>query len=139
MSQFLVAKIVCIIGIVCLAGATVCQAQSFTSLMSFDSGVGGQTIASPLNQGVNGDLMGLTALGGAHQFGTTYEITPFGKEAYSYSFCSLPDCGDGEMPYAQLLLASDGTFYGTASGGGGRTGGRYGLQNYSGGAGHNDL
>ncbi len=35
-----------------------------------------------------------------------------------YSFCSQRSCADGRAPYAGVIQASDGNFYGTTAGGG---------------------
>lgn len=45
-------------------------------------------------------------------------ITPSGTLTMLYSFCSQSDCTDGNSPYAGVIPATDGNFYGTTSGGG---------------------
>jgi len=50
--------------------------------------------------------------------GTVFKITPDGELTTLYNFCSQIDCPDGEFPYAGLVQASDGNFYGTTTHGG---------------------
>jgi uncharacterized repeat protein (TIGR03803 family) len=57
---------------------------------------------------------GGTSAGGGH--GTVFKITPQGAESVLYTFC-LNGCSDGELPFSQLTLGSDGYLYGTAGGG----------------------
>jgi uncharacterized repeat protein (TIGR03803 family) len=78
---------------------------------------GGLVLAS------DGNLYGTTYIGGngtgnGNYRGTVYKITPSGKLTTLYSFCSQPNCTDGEAPAAGLVLASDGNFYGTTQYGG---------------------
>jgi len=65
----------------------------------------------------SGNLYGVTYLGGAHGYGTVFELSPStaGKpwsETVLYSFC---DCGDGSYPFiGGLLFDPEGNLYGTA-------------------------
>jgi uncharacterized repeat protein (TIGR03803 family) len=71
-----------------------------------------------LIQATNGDLYGTTINGGANGYGTVFKITPSGTLTTLYSFCSQSGCTDGDAPYAGLLQATNGDFYGTTSEGG---------------------
>jgi uncharacterized repeat protein (TIGR03803 family) len=71
-----------------------------------------------LVEGSNGNFYGTTPIGGANESGTVFEITPAGKLTTIYSFCPQSGCSDGANPYAGLVLASDGNFYGTTHSGG---------------------
>ncbi|HXJ94907.1 MAG TPA: choice-of-anchor tandem repeat GloVer-containing protein [Terriglobia bacterium] len=76
-----------------------------------------------LVQSTDGNLYGTTVGGGANDkcylgCGTVFTITPSGTLTTLYSFCSQTDCADGEGPFAGLVQASDGNFYGTTTGGG---------------------
>jgi uncharacterized repeat protein (TIGR03803 family) len=77
-----------------------------------------------LVQASNGKLYGTTRFGGATcgynlGCGTVFGIVPNGKLTTLYSFCSQPDCADGEFPDAGLVQATDGNLYGTTEAGGG--------------------
>jgi uncharacterized repeat protein (TIGR03803 family) len=56
-------------------------------------------------------MLGLAALAQAQTFTTLY------------SFCSEAGCADGSTPYAGLLQATDGSFFGTTYTGGSNDGG----------------
>ena len=74
-----------------------------------------------LVQAANGNFYGTTALGGTGtngNGGTVFKITPKGKLTTLYSFCSQPNCADGQEPLAALIQATDGNFYGTTQYGG---------------------
>jgi uncharacterized repeat protein (TIGR03803 family) len=74
-----------------------------------------------LVQAPNGDFYGTTTLGGTaqHASGTVFKITPGGALTTLHSFCLRRSCPDGQYPQGgQLLLASDGNFYGTTFEGG---------------------
>src|SRR5271169_1914955 len=71
-----------------------------------------------LVQATNGNLYGTTPSGGANGAGTVFEITPAGQLTTLYSFCSQTNCTDGIQPYAGLVQATNGNFYGTTRGGG---------------------
>ena len=100
---------------------------ALTTLYSFCSLSGcadGSGPSAELVQAVGGNFYGTTAFGGAGAnctsssgCGTVFEITPEGALTTLYSFCSLSGCADGSGP-SDLLLATDGNFYGTTVEGG---------------------
>lgn len=65
-----------------------------------------------------GNLYGATSVGGAHDNGTVFKLTPSGKESVLYSFCAQVYCPDGARPYAGVVLDSKGNLYGTTYFGG---------------------
>jgi uncharacterized repeat protein (TIGR03803 family) len=67
-----------------------------------------------------GNLYGTTALGPYPNStsGTVYKVAANGNESVLYTFCSQPNCADGQLPYAGLILDKDGNLYGTTSSGG---------------------
>jgi uncharacterized repeat protein (TIGR03803 family) len=93
----------------------------------------------------SGHLYGTTELGGAHNGGTVFELTPNAArtkwtETVLYSFCEHPppfvvsrpgavpqrhrrDCIDGWSPYAGLIMDGSGHLYGTTYAGGAHGGG----------------
>ncbi|HEX4119445.1 MAG TPA: choice-of-anchor tandem repeat GloVer-containing protein, partial [Verrucomicrobiae bacterium] len=78
------------------------------------SGGSGFSPQAGLVQGTNGALYGTTTDGGAHGWGTIFEITTNGGLTTVYMF----DGGDGAFPQEPMILDTDGDFYGTTSGGG---------------------
>jgi uncharacterized repeat protein (TIGR03803 family) len=95
-----------------------------TTLHSFNNTDGAHPYAG-LVQATDGDFYGTTAGGGANgYYGTIFKITPSGMPTTLYSFCPQgPPCADGTAPYAALVQATDGNFYGTTFAGGGINGG----------------
>ena len=87
----------------------------FNSLYSFTNGVDGGGPYAGLAQDANGAFYGATAYGGTNGDGAVFQITTTGALTPLYSFTNGVD---GSQPRAALTLASDGTFYGTAYGGG---------------------
>jgi uncharacterized repeat protein (TIGR03803 family) len=92
---------------------------ALTTLYSFcpQSGCADGEQPNGLVQATNGDFYGTTQLGGAYNNadgagGTVFTITPSGALTTLYSFCS-GECVDGSFPYAGLVQASNGDFYGT--------------------------
>src|SRR5271157_6097159 len=95
-----------------------------TTLYGFSSGDGaypygalvlatdGNFYGTTLGGGVNGNCDGLDACG------TVFKITPAGVLTTLYTFCTQTNCTDGSRPYAGLVQASDGNFYGTTWQGG---------------------
>ncbi|HXM44692.1 MAG TPA: choice-of-anchor tandem repeat GloVer-containing protein [Bryobacteraceae bacterium] len=72
-----------------------------------------------LVRATDGDLYGTTVSGGARRsYGTAFKITPSGALTTIYSFCSQSGCIDGSGPYAPLVQATNGSFYGTTAEGG---------------------
>jgi uncharacterized repeat protein (TIGR03803 family) len=116
-------------GVVIVFCAATAMAQTFTTLVSFDSTDGAIPDGS-LVQGLNGNFYGTTYWGGVNcasddGCGTVFEITPAGELTTLYSFCSQTNCTDGANPYAGLVLATNGNFYGTTYHGGAN--GNYGT------------
>jgi uncharacterized repeat protein (TIGR03803 family) len=101
----------------CLMATVTSSAQTFTTLASFN-GANGRTPDSSLVQGFDGNLYGTTINGGASDAGTIFKITPSGTLTTIYSFCAQTNCTDGYSPFAGLVLADDGSFYGVTSTGG---------------------
>jgi uncharacterized repeat protein (TIGR03803 family) len=87
-------------------------AGTLTTLHSFDS-TDGANPAAALIQATNGNFYGTTPLGGANTYGTIFKITASGTLTTLYSFCPQSGCPDGAEPYAGLVQATNGTFYGT--------------------------
>jgi len=74
------------------------------------------------------NLYGTTTQGGANgRGGTIFKITPGGVLTTLYSFCSQPNCTDGSQPFAALVQATNGDFYGTTAAGGASAGYDYGT------------
>ncbi len=71
-----------------------------------------------LVQGADGNLYGTTWRGGSNGAGTVFKITPSGTLTTLYSFCSQPNCADGDEPEAGLVQGADGNFYGATWQGG---------------------
>jgi uncharacterized repeat protein (TIGR03803 family) len=106
-------------------------AGQFTTLYSFCSQTGCSDGEGP-NGGLvlapDGNFYGTTNAGGTSSqcfpsgCGTIFQITPPGQLTTLYNFCSQTGCSDGELPYAGLLLATNGKLYGTTLFGGTDTG-----------------
>jgi uncharacterized repeat protein (TIGR03803 family) len=93
------------------------------------AGLDGSNPAGPLVQGKDGNVYGTTQHGGASldDTGTVFKLTlPSLTFSTLFSFDPLNHDGtnvDGAVPFAGLLLAPDGSFYGSASNGGANTAG----------------
>jgi uncharacterized repeat protein (TIGR03803 family) len=100
---------------------------SLKTLYSFCSQTGcsdGEYPVGPLAQDAVGNLYGTTSFGGASTYaGTIFKITPAGSFSTFYAFCLQTGCPDGELPFAGLIQATDGNFYGTTENGGKQSGG----------------
>jgi uncharacterized repeat protein (TIGR03803 family) len=87
-----------------------------TILYSFGSRGDGYWPEAGLVQGSDGNFYGTTQNGGKNVWGTVFRISPSGSYTNLYSFGSYPT--DGLTPFAGLVQASDGNFYGTTYYGG---------------------
>lgn len=94
-------------------------------IYSFRGGTDGDFPSAPPIQGRDGALYGITTYGGANLnmatlcdrgCGTVFRVTPQGKETVLHAFRG--GMLDGVHPASSLVQASDGTLYGTTSGGG---------------------
>jgi uncharacterized repeat protein (TIGR03803 family) len=96
------------------------NSRTLTTLHSFDFTDGSEPYAG-LIQASDGNFYGTTELGGAASSGTVFKITPIGTLTTLYSFCTQVNngvCTDGYLPYAGLVQATNGDFYGTTYHGG---------------------
>jgi uncharacterized repeat protein (TIGR03803 family) len=90
---------------------------NLTTLHSFGgSPSDGANPAAALVQGTDGNFYGTTASGGAHFFGTVFQITSAGALTVLHSFSGYPSEGAG--PFGGLVQGTDGNFYGTTASGG---------------------
>ena len=83
---------------------------SVSNLYSFTGGADGGSPEATLVQGVDGSLYGTTSEGGTSSSGTVFKITTNGTFTTLYSFYGS---SDGGFPYAGVIQAADGNFYGT--------------------------
>ena len=93
---------------------------ALTVLHAFTAGTDGANPYSGLIQGTDGNLYGTTLRGGGTGCtgtgcGTVFKITPTGAVTILHAFQAGRD---GAWPYAALIQATDGCFYGTTLGGG---------------------
>src|SRR5438094_386428 len=84
----------------------------YKTLYSFKPGISGyQPFSAPI-QGVDGNFYGTTKSGGSSGYGVVYKITPAGVYKVLFNFNAT--AGPGTNPYAGLVQATDGKFYGAA-------------------------
>jgi uncharacterized repeat protein (TIGR03803 family) len=69
-----------------------------------------------------GNLYGTAGYGGSNDSGVVFEVSPqqggLWSETVLYSFCSLPQCADGELPVGGLVRDAQGNLFGTTYRGG---------------------
>jgi uncharacterized repeat protein (TIGR03803 family) len=99
-------------------------AGTVTVLHSFAGAVDGSGPQASLIQATDGNFYGATAAGGAFNGGTVFQMTPSGTVTVLHAFTRGTD---GSTPYASLLQATDGNFYGTTYEFGGAQWSRYGF------------
>jgi uncharacterized repeat protein (TIGR03803 family) len=88
---------------------------TLTTLHSFLGGADGDTPISPLVQATDGNFYGTASYDGKFpNFGTVFQITSKGKLTTVHNF----DSTDGSYPYAGLVQATNGGFYGSTFAGG---------------------
>jgi uncharacterized repeat protein (TIGR03803 family) len=94
---------------------------TLTTLYSFCSQTActdGQGPWDALVQASDGNYYGTTAIGGANNQGTIFEMSPTGTLTKLWDFCKEANCSDGAQPYAAMVQDVNGIFYGTATDGG---------------------
>jgi uncharacterized repeat protein (TIGR03803 family) len=101
----------------CVATAVTLPAQTFTTLVNFDEFIGFDPQVPPI-EGVDGNFYGTTFRVGSSGAGIIFRMTPEGDLTTLYTFCSKPQCTDGQYPLDALVEGSQGDFYGTTIGGG---------------------
>jgi uncharacterized repeat protein (TIGR03803 family) len=89
-----------------------------TTLVSFNKINPAGCFPNELIEASDGSFYGTTGLGGTHDAGTVFKITPGGAFTSVVSF----NFTNGSSPASGLIRGNDGEFYGTTEGGGG-----YGL------------
>jgi uncharacterized repeat protein (TIGR03803 family) len=87
-----------------------------TTLVSF-TGPNGAYPAAGLVWGRDGNYYGTTRYGGSNGYGTVFQVTTNGMLTTLVSFTKT-DTGPNGFPLNELLLGSDGNFYGTTKEGG---------------------
>jgi uncharacterized repeat protein (TIGR03803 family) len=93
-------------------------AGALTVLYNFDS-THGATIYAPLLQGSDGIFYGTARAGGTkNNGGVIFKLTAAKQLTVLYNFDATGATTDGVRPYAGLIQATDGNFYGVASAGG---------------------
>jgi len=92
-------------------GGTLTTLHNFCSVPYCpDGGAPGGTLVL----GFDGNFYGVASqFGNSTGAGTIFKITPAGVLTTLYDFCSKTDCADGSRPFAGLVQARDGSFYGT--------------------------
>jgi len=123
--KFDFARVVFLLVVFCAAATILSPAQTFTSLHSFNFTDGAYPFDAPI-QGSDGNLYGTTEGGGSTNCnaidqdgcGTIFKLTLAGAFTSVYTFCTQPPCPAGYQPWAPLVQASDGNFYGTTNQGG---------------------
>ena len=94
---------------------------TFTTLVEFTGKKGaakGANSYAALIKGGDGNLYGTTAKGGKTDHGTLFSLTPAGLFSTLVEFSDQGSKNKGAAPYAALIQAPDGTFYGTTARGG---------------------
>ena len=90
---------------------------TFTLIHSFSTATTDGMIArGGLVQGTDGNFYGMTEVGGANGAGTVFRISPVSP--YTLTVIHSFNGSDGNLPFAGLIQATDGNFYGMTNQGG---------------------
>ena len=90
---------------------------ALTTLHSFDTSDGFEPYANVI-QATDGNFYSTASGGGTYGYGTLFKMTPSGAFSILHSFCSQTSCTDGGNPYGAIVQATNGSIYGTTTGGG---------------------
>ena len=105
--------------LVLLIWASLASGATEKILYNFNAYPHGSQPTANLIADASGNLYGTTFIGGAHEFGAVFKLTPNSKggwtETVLYSFKGLTD---GQNPYGGLIFDSAGNLYGTTYNGG---------------------
>ncbi len=74
-------------------------------------------VPTGLMQARDGNLYGVAHYGGKGNYGTIFRLSLAGEFTLLHTFCEKTSCSDGLLPKFAMIQATDGDFYGTASGG----------------------
>jgi uncharacterized repeat protein (TIGR03803 family) len=107
-------KTLCAAFVLGAASMIAASAQTFTTLMSFDTVTGDRPLLMTLIQAPDRNFYGTATAGGAYGLGTVFRMTPGGGVTSLYSFTGG---ADGYQPGTGLVQATDGNFYGTTGNG----------------------
>jgi uncharacterized repeat protein (TIGR03803 family) len=106
-------------GAVVIGCCSAAQAWTLKTLYNFctqDECADGSTPLAGVVRDSAGNLYGTTEIGGAHNQGVVFQLSPQGKK-WSYKvlhdFCYA--CGDGAFPISKLILDVNGNVYGTTA------------------------
>ncbi|MBZ5538963.1 MAG: hypothetical protein LAN61_00440 [Acidobacteriia bacterium] len=102
---------------VAVTGTQSAQAQTYNVLYSFTGGADGAYPYAPLVLDETGNLYGTTEYGGTYQQGAVFKLDSSGTETVLHSF-KVSGTGDGQYPFAGLMLDEAGNLYGTTQFGG---------------------
>ncbi len=95
--------------------AIACAPGAESTVYAFSGLTDGSTPYGSLLLGSDGNLYGLTYVGGAYGGGEAFSIAPDGSETVLHSFGAGTD---GANPHGSLIQGSDGNFYGVTAYGG---------------------
>jgi uncharacterized repeat protein (TIGR03803 family) len=102
--------------------ASFAEAQTYKVLYSFTGGADGGGAWGGVVMDKQGNLYGTTSGGGAHGYGTVFELSPnpdgTWNETVAHSFMLF----DGSVPESYLIFDAAGNLYGVAPGGGSGSG-----------------
>ena len=109
-------------GDLAFSGGTVfqCTPEGVVTVLHGFTDPEGDSPEGGLVQGSDGNLYGTTEGGGTANLGAVYRVTLAGEFAVLHQFTGSHPTGptDGAQPFGEMILASDGNFYGTTSEGG---------------------
>jgi uncharacterized repeat protein (TIGR03803 family) len=91
-------------------------AGAFSLLYSFNGNPSDGALPwTGMTLATDGNLYGVTAVGGTKNAGVVYKLTPAGNVSILYNFCTV-SCYDGIYPETPIMQHTDGKFYGNTAG-----------------------